>query len=227
VWRNSPNWQGGRDTFESTIKQRGGKVVADVPVQENQGDYTAAILQLKNSGAQTVLAWMNVLEFVQLEKQAAVQGYHPRWVTAAFNLVTDSLKTDVDGTHGPAAVGLWVTPEFHNGDTTSPWSGEEKAMAAAYATYDAGHAITDTDWQTWLAFRAIAGMLTDCGRDCSRNKLAGMFLSGYKGQAAPLCPVDFSRGNGRIGGFALNVMEGTNRAGKSGWKQVATCAERF
>ncbi|MHB8663522.1 MAG: ABC transporter substrate-binding protein [Acidimicrobiales bacterium] len=227
VWRNSPNWQGGRDHFESAAKAKGSKVVADVPVQENQGDYSAAILQLQQTGAQTVLAWMNVLEFAQLEKQAAAQGYHPRWVTATFNLVTDTLGHDVDGTTSPAAVGLWVSPEFHNGDTTSPWSGEERAMEAAYAKYDPKHTVTDTDWQVWLGFKDLALTLTDCGVDCSRNKLAGMFLGGYKQQLPPLCALDFARGKGRIGSFQFNVMEGTNRGGKAGWKQVATCAETF
>ena len=227
VWRNSPNWQGGRDHFEAQVRAKGSKVVADIPVQENQGDYSAAILQLQTSGAQTVLAWMNVLEFAQLEKQAAAQGYHPRWVTATFNLVTDTLGHDVDGTNGPAAVGLWVTPEYHNGDTTSPWAGEEHTMQAAYAKYDAGHTITDTDWQAWLAFKQVTQMLNDCGQDCSRNKLAGMFLGGYKSSLAPLCNVDFARGRGRLGSFAFNVMQGTVRNGTSGWRQVATCQENF
>ncbi|HET6794677.1 MAG TPA: ABC transporter substrate-binding protein [Acidimicrobiales bacterium] len=227
IWRNSPNWQGGRDSFEAAVRAKGSKVVADVPVQENQGDYTQAILAMQSAGAQTVLAWVNVLEFDQLEKQAAAQGYHPRWVTATFNLVTQTLGHDIDGSNGPAAVGLWVTPEYHNGDTTSPWSGEEKVMQQAYARYDAKHTITDTDWQAWLAFKQLARMLSDCGQDCTRNKLAGMLLAGYKVDLAPLCTEDFSRGRGRLGSFAFDVSEATNRSGTVGWKQVATCAESF
>ena len=228
IWRNSPNWQGGRDHFEAAVKAKGSKIVADVPVQQNQGDYTSAILAMQSAGAETVFAWVNVLEFAQLEKQANAQGYHPRWVTATFNLVTDTLGHDVDGSNGhPPAVGLWVTPEYHNGDTSSPWSGEEKAMQAAYAKYDSGHTITDTDWQVWLAFRAFDQILLDCGKDCTRNKLAGMFLAGYKLQQDPLCAIDFSRGKGRLGSFEFNVMEGTNRNGTAGWKQVETCKETF
>ena len=228
VWRNSPNWQGGRDHFEAAVKAHGSKVVADIPVQENQGDYTAAILQLQSQGAQTVLAWVNVLEFAQLEKQAAAQGYHPRWMTATFNLVTQTLGHDIDGSTGhPAAVGLWVTPEFHLGDTTDSWSGEEQAMEMAYAHYDSGHTVTDTDWQAWLAFKQITRMLDDCGSDCSRNKLAGMLLAGYKAQLMPLCVEDFGRGRGKLGSFAFDVSEATDRNGSAGWKQVATCAETF
>ena len=228
VWRNSPNWQGGRDHFEAAVKAKGSKVVADIPVQENQGDYTSAILALQSAGAETVLAWVNVLEFAQLEKQANAQGFHPRWVTATFNLVTDTLGHDVDGSNGhPAAVALWVTPEYHNGDTTSPWAGEEKLMAAAYAKYDSGHTITDTDWQVWVAFKEFDRIISDCGQDCTRNKLAGMFLAGYKLHLEPACDIDFLRGKGKIGSFAFDVSEATNRSGTAGWKQVATCAENF
>lgn len=228
IWRNSPNWQGGRDNFEAAVKAKGSKVVADVPVQENQGDYTQAILAMQSAGAQTVLAWVNVLEFDQLEKQAAAQGYHPRWVTATFNLVTQTVGSDIDGSNGhPAALALWTTPEYHNGDATDPWSGSERQMQAAYAKYDPKHAITDTDWQAWLAFEQLDKMLVDCGSDCTRNKLAGMFLSGYKLTMAPLCAEDFSQGRGRLGSFAFNVSEAVNRSGTPGWKQVATCITSF
>ena len=227
IWRNSPNWQGGRDDFEAAVKAKGSKVVADVPVQENQGDYTQAILALQSAGAQTVLAWVNVLEFAQLEKQAAAQGYHPRWVTATFNLVTQTLGHDVDGSNGPAALGLWVTPEYHNGDTTDPWVPAERVMQSAYAKYDPKHTITDTDWQTWLGFEQIARTLVDCGQDCTRNKLAGMFLAGYKADLAPLCTEDFSLGQGRLGSFDFNVMQAVDRSGSAGWKQVATCESSF
>ena len=228
IWRNSPNWQGGRDNFESAVKAKGSKVVADVPVQENQGDYTQAILAMQSAGAQTVLAWVNVLEFAQLEKQASAQGYHPRWITATFNLVTQTLGHDVDGSNGhPAALGLWVTPEYHNGDTTDPWVAEEKVMQAAYARYDPKHTITDTDWQAWLAFKQLDRMLLDCGQDCTRNKLAGMFLAGYKVDLAPLCEENFSLGRGRLGSFQFDVSQAVNRAGTAGWQQMATCASSF
>ena len=100
-------------------------------------------------------------------------------------------------------------------------------MRAAYDKYDSGHTVTDTDWQVWLAFRAFDQIFLDCGKDCTRNKLAGMFLSGYKLKQDPLCAIDFARGKGKIGSFAFDLMEGTVRGSNSGWKQVATCAESF
>ncbi|MFA5788009.1 MAG: ABC transporter substrate-binding protein, partial [Actinomycetota bacterium] len=228
VWRNSPNWQGGRDNFAAAVREHGSKVVADIPVQQNQGEYTSVVLNLKNSGAQTVLAWFNVLEFTQLEKQAAAQGYYPRWVVPAFQLVTDVLGEDVDGSKGPPIVGLLPSTEYHQGDRSSPWSDEIATMEAAYAKYDPDkETINDVDWQTWLAFKEMTRFLLDCGKDCTRNKLAGMLLSGYKLKLHPLCAVDFARGRGKLGSFELNVMEGTKRDGKSGWKQVASCAETF
>lgn len=229
VWRNSPNWQGGRDNFKAAATAKGAKIVSDIAVQQNQGDYSSVILQLRQKGAKTVLAWVNVLEFAQLERQAAAQGYFPRWITAAFNLVTDTVGDDVDGSNGhPAAVGLWVTPAYP-ADKGVAWAGEAAEMEAAYRKYrPSKKSVNDVDWQVWLAFKQVTQLFNDCGRDCSRNKLAGMMLSGYKTQLQPLCQVDFGgRGKGKVGSFALNVMEAFDRSGTPGWKQVATCREDF
>jgi len=226
VWRNSPNWQGGRDAFEKEVKSKGAKVT-DLPVSQNQGSYTNEILALKAAKATTVLAWVNVLEFAQLEKQAAQQSYYPRWVVAGFNLVTDTVGADINGSHGPPAVGIWVTPEYHNGDTTSPWAPEMKIMRAAYAKYDSGHTITDTDWQAWLAFKETTRLLADCGKDCTKNKLAGMLLGGYKSAVNPLCAVDFARGRGKLGSFGFNIWKAVSRSGGSGWQQTDACKESF
>jgi ABC-type branched-subunit amino acid transport system substrate-binding protein len=226
IWRQSPNWQGGRDTFSAAVKAKGARVV-DLPVSQNQGNYVNEILALKRANAKTVLAWINVIEFAQLEKQAAQQGYYPRWITAAFNLVTDAVGDDINGSHGPPAIGLWVTPEYHKGPVTEPWAGEVAAMRRAYAKYDPKHEIVDTDWQVWLAFNSVTKFLLDCGPDCTRNKVAGMMLSGYRQQRAPLCAFDFLRGKGRIGSFQFNVMHAVKRGSENGWKQDAACKETF
>lgn len=226
VWRNSPNWQGGRDAYRREVQSRGAKVT-DLPVSQNQGNYTNEILALKAANATTVLAWINVLEFGQLEKQAAQQNYYPRWVVAGFNLVTDTVGSDINGSKGPPAIGLWVTPEYHNGDTKSPWSPEQEKMRAAYRKYDPNHTITDTDWQVWLLFKQVTQLFLDCGRDCTRNKVAGMLLSGYKAKVYPLCNVDFARGRGKIGSFAFNVWKAVPRGDANGWQQIESCKENF
>ena len=226
VWRNSPNWKGARDTAKRVLASKGARIT-DLPITERQGNYTNEVLALKRAKATTVLAAMSPVELIQLEKQAAEQGYYPRWGTATLNLTTDTIGDEMDGSKGPPAVAVIWTPEYHNGDATSPWSGEQKAMRAAYAKYDSDHTPNDIDWINWLTFKLLAQMFRDCGRDCTRNKLAGMFLSGYNANPTPLCPIDFARGGGKLGSFAFNVSTVVRRNGAAGWKQVETCKERF
>lgn len=228
IWRNSPNWQGGRDRFRQEVAKKGGSVEVDLPVQQNKGDYSNEIKAMKDAKLQTVLAWINVLEFDQLEAQAASQNFYPRWVLAGFNLVTDTVGQDISGEHGPPAIGIWVTPEYHDGDmSAASYYPEVKAMRDAYVKYDPNHKIVDTDWQAWLAFKQITKMFVDCGRDCTRNKLAGMWLSGYKTQLAPLCVTDFARGRGKIGSFAFNFWHAVKRGDAYGWQQDYSCKEDF
>jgi ABC-type branched-subunit amino acid transport system substrate-binding protein len=228
VWRNSPNWQGGRDQFRAAVERAGGTVVADLPVEKDQGDYTNTILSLKRSGAQVVLGWVNVLEFAQLETQAVMQGYRPQWVVAGFNLVTDTLGHDIDGTRGPAAIGVWVTPPFP-GDPGNPYEPQIQQMRDAYQRYrpQSADSLTDTHWQFWLFSMGLHRLLLDCGRDCSRNRLAGMLLAGYHVDEPPGCPVDFRKGGGRLGGFALDVYTAVPAGSSARWSSTVRCAEGF
>lgn len=228
IWRNSPNWQGGRDQFKAAVAQKGGTVVADVPVQKDQGDYTNAILTLRNAGAEVVLGWVNVLEFTQLAKQANAQNYRPTWVVGGFNLITDTLGHDIDGTNGPPAVGVWVTPPYP-ADPGADYQPEIDRMLAAFAKYrpSKNGKVNDVDWQVWVYSKQIHQLLQDCGRDCSRNRLAGMMLAGYRTSVPPGCDMDFARGGGRLAGFAIDIFKAVPNGAGARWSSAARCREGF
>jgi len=143
-----------------------------------------------------VLAWINVLEYAQLEKQAAQQGYFPRWVVAGFNLVTDTVgMTSTVRRASPRRI--WVTPEYHNGTLPSAWAGTS-FMRDAYA-----NTTPDTPSPNRLAGLARVQSTTRCSRlrkDCTRNKVAGMMLSGYP-QQCRRCAISTSSGRGKLGSF--------------------------
>ncbi|MBV8982118.1 MAG: ABC transporter substrate-binding protein, partial [Acidimicrobiia bacterium] len=61
LWRNSSNWQPGRDEFERVVKAAGMQIVGDYPVQNNQANYTQQIVEAKTAGADVVFAWENAL----------------------------------------------------------------------------------------------------------------------------------------------------------------------
>jgi ABC-type branched-subunit amino acid transport system substrate-binding protein len=228
IWRNSPNWQGGRDQFRAALESDGQAVVADVPVEKNQGDFTSAILTLRQSGAEVVLAWVGVLEIAQLVKQARIQNYQPTWIVPGFNLVTDTLGHDIDGTNGPAAVGFQVNPPYP-ADPGAAYQAEIDRMTAAFAQFrpSKNGQINDTDWSFWLYSMQLHRLLDDCGRDCSRNRLAGMFLAGYRADIPPSCPMDFTRGGGRLGGFGVEIYSAMPNGGGARWSSTARCAEGF
>ena len=226
MWRNSPNWQGGRDTFESEVKKTHAKVV-DLPVSQNQGNYTNEILALKHQKATTVLAWVNVLEFAQLEKQAAQQGYFPRWVVAAFNLVTDTVGADINGSKGPRRSASGSRPSTTTATTRRRGpTRRRRCRPRTPSTTRATPSPTPTGRRGSRSSRRRRSWST-ADQDCTRNKLAGMFLGGYKQNVAPLCDVDFARGHGKLGSFAFNFWQATKRGSANGWKQTDTCKESF
>jgi branched-chain amino acid transport system substrate-binding protein len=225
VWRNSPNWRTGRDAFVAVLEQNEVEVVADIPVQQNQGDFTGVVSQLRDSGAETVLGWVSAPEFLQLAGQSAEQGYLPRWVTAAFNIVPEMMGPAADGSMGPAMVGLWVTPEYHQGATDSYAADEIAVMEEAFATYRPDkEQLNDVVWHTWLAMKQIDQLLTDCGPDCDRNSFLEMLTSGYQADIEPMCPLSFTDGS-HVGSPALNIKRATTRGETTGWEQIETCHE--
>jgi branched-chain amino acid transport system substrate-binding protein len=225
VWRNSANWRPGRDAFVAALEATGVEVVADIAVQQGQGEFASIISTLAESGAETVLGWISAPEFLQLAGQSAQQGYFPRWVTAAFNIVPEMLGPAADGSLGPAMVGLWVTPEYHQGATDSYSADEIAVMEEAFRTYRPDkEQLNDVVWQTWLTMKQIDQLLTDCGPDCNRNTLLEMLATGYRADIVPTCGLEFGPDD-HIGSSALNVMLATTRDGLTGWEQVETCNE--
>jgi ABC-type branched-subunit amino acid transport system substrate-binding protein len=228
VWRNSPNWQGGSDQFQSAVEAEGGSVVSDVPVEANQGDFTNAILALRDAGAEVVLPWIPIIDSVQLVRQAATQGYRPVWILAGFNIVADTLGAEIDGTSGQAAVGYHVYPPFPSAEGTAAAGVEEflEAFAQFRPTKPADQ-INDIDWYFWLYSLQLHQLLDECGDDCTRNHLSAMIAGGYQAEPEPTCQIDFGRGQGRLGGFGLEISRAVPISGGVRWESTAHCAETF
>ena len=77
LWRNSANFQPGRDAFKRYIADHGGEVVADLPVTKNQGSYTQEIITLQQRGAQVIFALEDATTQMNIVKQAKAQQFHP------------------------------------------------------------------------------------------------------------------------------------------------------
>jgi hypothetical protein len=54
-----------------------------------------------------------------------------------------------------------------------------------------------------------------------------MFLAGYRADIPPSCPMDFTRGGGRLGGFGVEIYSAMPNGGGARWSSTARCAEGF
>ncbi|WP_127904171.1 ABC transporter substrate-binding protein [Solirhodobacter olei] len=73
-WVNNDFGKGGHDVFRKEMKRVGIDVVADVPSEQGQADFSADVSKIKNSGAQAVFVYLNEEEDARFLKEAKKQG---------------------------------------------------------------------------------------------------------------------------------------------------------
>ncbi|MEA2646023.1 MAG: branched-chain amino acid transport system substrate-binding protein [Chloroflexota bacterium] len=232
IWRGSDTWQPGRDVFEQVLAADGTPVTGDFPVTKNQGSYANEINALSghNGGpkADVVFIWENALAVPQIIAQAHSQAYFPTFVVFPFNLETQTLtQADVN----PAIEGVAVWPAYTKGQYGGPFASyadDIHEFEREYAEYrpntDLGGKGGDLLFLNWVAQKATAQMLEDCGRDCTRNKVAGMMLSGYQKTVTPNCPGDWSR-RSHYGSYGMTIFETYNLGTGVAWRPQALCVE--
>jgi hypothetical protein len=138
----------------------------------------------------------------------------------------DALNSRIDG------ISTWPAykPGGYNGPAAFPGTGyqeEIKAFDAAMDKYRPGVAHNDILWQVWLGYKGLDDLLTKCGRDCTRNRFAGL-LQQYKGTVPPGCPVDFPRGGGHRGAFqTFMTQEAFNAGSAPAFRNTSWCQEHL
>ena len=231
LFRDSEFWAPGFDAFKAVAAARNINIVKAIPVQKNQANYTQALIELRNGGAEVVWAWENTLALTQIVKQAKAQNYSPQWVAFPFNLTSQTLDDDA---LTPPMVGLAAWPGYSFGDygnTFAPYANDMKEFEAQYRKYrpntDISGVAGDLLWLNWIEQKRLVDLLEACGPNCTRNHFAGLLVNGYKATTSPTCPLDFSRGPNGSGGF-VNLLE-TYRSpsGKVNWKTTAMCKTGF
>ena len=230
IERNSSNWEAGANVFKQTLQDAGygSDIVADEYVQNNQGQYSQQIADLSTvKHADVVLIWENALAAEQIIQQSDQQSYHPYWIGFPFNLTLQTLaQAGMATTNLQKYSGMvpWPAYTCYAGDLPqfAPYSQEIKQFEAAYLKYDPNAKLCgfggDLLFGTWLAWRQVYDLLYQCGRDCTRDKIAGLMLSGYHAQVGANCPVDFSTGDHHHGGYGEDVyqVETLHTSGPSG-----------
>jgi branched-chain amino acid transport system substrate-binding protein len=76
IYVNNDFGKGGRDTMVKLLAGTGTKVAADISTDQGQVDFTAAVLQAKNSNADAVFAYLNEEESARLLVTLRKQGWN-------------------------------------------------------------------------------------------------------------------------------------------------------
>lgn len=221
---SSDGWKGGADTFEAVMKAHGRQVMRR-EIANNNDVLTSHVVAFEQAGVQAVFANVNALAFSRLVTESDSQSYYPIISGWAFNLASDNFGSTMRKWPEGTIQGLSATPVW-DPQTAYAWSKEMARVKSYYEKYY-GAAPNDIDWIQWIAMKALHRFLLDCGKDCTRNRMAGMLESGYRGQDQPSCPVDFARGGGRFGGWFTNFWDTIYRGSTVVWRQRETCVDHF
>ena len=227
IWRRSENWEPGYRTGKATLDRMGANIVADLPVNKDQSVFTQEIIALRDRGAEVVWLWENALVAAEFIQQAKNQGFRPhRWVVFPFQTTLDVVGPEpIDGIAAWSAFTQGGFKEY----SEHGYGAEIARFEAAYAKHRPGVKTNDILWQVWVANKAMHDMFERCGPNCTRNRMAGILLSGFKATVPPNCEVDYTRPDsfgGHLGGHRFFTMEATNRNGAS-FRTTAWCKEHL
>jgi ABC-type branched-subunit amino acid transport system substrate-binding protein len=228
LYRNTDAWRPGYDAFARTAADDGLQVVLAVPVEQNQANYTQALLSLRNAGVSVVFGWEDAIALTEMIKQAKAQQYSPQWLAMPYDLTSQTLADDAVT---PTMLGVAPWPGFSAGDhggTFTSYAADMKEFEREYAKYrpttDLGGVAGDLLWINWVYQRQLVALLQACGPDCTRDRLAGVLAAGWKTEVSPGCSLDFGGGAHDGSGQQFDVLE-TYRApsGKVNWRSTARC----
>jgi hypothetical protein len=200
-----------------------------VPVAQNQGSYSQEILTLQQKGAEVVYVLEDAFTQLAIIRQGKNQQYNPNWQVFGFNVQTKGLGNDA---LNPPLTGSNLAPPYechHFDGPYASYGAEIKIFEAAYAKYSPNTDLCgiagDVAWQSWVEFKNMAGLFVACGRDCTRNRFAGVMESGYSGTTGVACAVNFS-GDGHHGGFRADLFEAyAVSSGNAGWRPIRRCVK--
>jgi ABC-type branched-subunit amino acid transport system substrate-binding protein len=215
LYRQSSNWTPGVQTFTQAVQAAGMQVVGSYGVQINQGNYEQELTELHTAGAQVIFAWENALAEVEMIQQAQDQNWFPAWLVNGFDLITNTLGSTATEQQlwGPAEWDEYDSGYYGGGFAS--YADQIHEFEAEYKQYDpnldlnssTGRDGADLLFLNWEAQKYLDALLTACGPDCTRNKVAGLLLAGFNQSVPPNCPVDFGRtADHHHGGYTFNVL---------------------
>ena len=230
IKRDGENWEPGVVEFKKYLSAHGdgNAVVAESAVVQNQGNYTDAVLNMKNHGAEVVWIWENALDATPIVKQIRAQAYNPNMMLFPFNLTAQTLDDDAfnPSLDGVAMYSAYSYQDYSGG--FARYADDMKLFEAQYKKYDPNANLSgvsgDLLFLNWTAQKSLYAQFLECGKDCTRNRFVDVLESYNKVPTSSACQENFTAGNHRRGGSQLVFME-TYRdpRGNAGWRPTRQC----
>jgi branched-chain amino acid transport system substrate-binding protein len=109
IFVNNDFGKGGRDAIAKALEAAGAKVVADISTEQNQVDFSAAVLRAKGTNADALFAYTNEEESARLLRELKKQGYNKPIVGETTLTSQKVIELAGDSANGVVAhVGLTV-----------------------------------------------------------------------------------------------------------------------
>ncbi|HET6908859.1 MAG TPA: ABC transporter substrate-binding protein [Mycobacteriales bacterium] len=233
IYRQSSNWTPALAPFKRLVEATGSQIVGEYGVQINQGNYTQELTEARSAGAQVVLSWENSLSEIEMIKQAQAQNWHPAWLVNGFNIITNTLgSTALDQDMWSAGDWDAYDPGYYGGGFAS-YASQIHEFEAEYKKYDPNADLSgdggDLLFLNWESQKWLYQLLLTCGKDCTRNKLAGLMLAGYHTVTPPNCPARFGAVyDHHHAGYLFNVLHAIRDPnGRANFVPVARCVSSF
>jgi hypothetical protein len=233
IYRQSSNWTPALAPFKQRAEAAGAQIVGEYGVQINQGNYTQELTEARSAGAQVVFAWDNALAEIEMLKQAQGQNWHPAWLVNGFNIITNTLgSTALDQDMWSAAEWDAYDPNYYGGGFSS-YAAQIHEFEAEYKKYDPSADLSgdggDLLFLNWESQKWLYDLLSTCGKDCTRNRLAGLMLAGYHKVTPPNCPASFEHtADHHHAGYTFNVLHAVRDPnGRPNFVPVTRCVTSY
>ena len=100
IWINTDFGKGGRDQFLVAAQKLGLRIGADISTDQNQVDFSAAVLKAKQSGSDVLFAYTNEEESARLARELRKQGYAKPIVGEATIISQKAIELAGDAANG-------------------------------------------------------------------------------------------------------------------------------
>jgi len=166
-YQNDDFGKEGFNEAKAQLAKMGGEVVAEVPYNTSDTDYSAHALKLQQSGAEAVLTWAVPAPFGSLMKEAGKLGFKPTWLNSAVVNDASVRKLANEEQQGSYFVAWLPNPE----DPANADNPAIKDWRENLPKYGPDVPLNNFSLTGWGQARLFREIVNRAGKDLSRQSL--------------------------------------------------------